>query len=81
MEVVDTQKIEHLLPNTNLNDIPAVEGEIDVLVGLEYAVSHPQIVDSNDNLIVSENVFGNCISGTHSLVKCGKITVHRVTIQ
>ena len=80
MKKVDTQNIKQLFPNTNLDDIPAVEGEIDVLIGLEYAVYHPQIIHSNDNLIVSGNVFGKCISGTHSLVKCGKGDVHRVTI-
>ena len=77
---IDKGNIKHLFPNTDLHDVRMIKGEIDVLIGLEYAGLHPQIIASNNNLIISANVFGKCISGIHPLVKRTHPFVHNITI-
>ena len=42
-----------------------VEGEIDVLIGLQYAAYHPVPVQTHDHLILYSNRFGKVIGGSH----------------
>ena len=44
-------------------------GDIDVLIGFNYALLHPSIVQSSGNLILMKNRFGMCISGSHYKLK------------
>ena len=44
-------------------------GEIDVLVGYEYARFHPAREQSVGHLIILNNQFGKCMSGTHQMLK------------
>ena len=57
-----------VLKNTGFSDVHQLEGEIDVLIGLDYAAHHPQIVSSNRHLVISANRLGKCISGIHPTV-------------
>jgi len=41
------------------------EGEVDVLIGLEYAGFHPDKEKSVDHLVLFANRFGACLGGTH----------------
>ena len=44
-------------------------GEVDVLIGYEYAGYHPTVEDSVGHLLVLENRFGRCIGGAHPKLK------------
>ena len=46
-----------------------MKGEVDVLIGLDYASFHPQKIQNNEHLVVYENRFGICIGGTHPSIK------------
>ena len=43
-------------------------GEIDVLIGYQYAACHPQREDNNGHLLLLKNRFGKCIGGSHPLI-------------
>jgi len=43
-------------------------GEIDMLVGFEYAGFHPQREKSIDHLLLMSNKFGRCIGGSHNKI-------------
>lgn len=49
----------------NKNEILRPEGEIDVLIGFNYALLHPRVSQSSNNLMLLENRFGKCIGGSH----------------
>ena len=42
------------------------EGEIDMLIGLQYAVFHPVPVSTSGHLILYRNCFGTVLGGCHS---------------
>ena len=51
-----------------INDIELtrpVEGEIDVLIGLEYAAYHPDRIAAEGHLLLYENRFGKTVGGRH----------------
>ena len=62
---VDYQSLSTLFSKHNFSSMPKPVGEIDVLIGIDYAAFHPQIIDTNKHLVLSKNCFGECISGSH----------------
>ena len=50
-------------------DIQRPRGEIDVLMGLEYAGYHPVRQQANGHLLLLENQFGICIGGSHPTLR------------
>ena len=46
-------------------EIRRPEGEVDVLIGLEYAGFHPDKEKIVDHLVLFRNRFGACLGGTH----------------
>ena len=52
--------------NIQLNEVKRPKGEIDILIGFDYAGYHPIKVQSNGHLLVMQNQFGMCLSGYHS---------------
>tara|TARA_B110001454_G_scaffold196478_1_gene199376 strand:- start:542 stop:6220 length:5679 start_codon:yes stop_codon:yes gene_type:complete len=44
-------------------------GEIELLVGLEYAAFHPERVKVCGHLLLMKNIFGECISGAHPILQ------------
>jgi hypothetical protein len=44
-------------------------GEIEMLIGYEYAGFHPEKVDSKGHLLLLQNKFGKCLGGAHQMVK------------
>ena len=64
IEAVPLEKIASLLqiPEGELNR--PQEGEIDILIGQQYAALHPIRIKSNGNLILMENEFGLVVAGT-----------------
>ena len=70
-----------IFKNVNLEELIRPIGEIDVLIGFEYAGYHPVTEQSADHLLVMQNRFGKCLGGFHKLSseKTQK-TIQHVTI-
>jgi len=49
-------------------DVTRPVGEIDMLIGFEYAGFHPEREKSKGHLVLMRNKFGRCLSGAHSLL-------------
>ena len=54
------------LLNTDVEKIGRPTGEIDMLIGFEYAGFHPQKIHSSDHLLLLRNKFGCCVGGSHT---------------
>ena len=50
-------------------DVARPVGEIDMLIGFEYAGFHPEREKSKGHLVLMKNKFGRCLSGAHSLLE------------
>jgi len=84
IDVYSIDKITSDIPAVNLNgvyelfkNVPKKEierptGEVDVLIGYEYAGFHPQKEQSSGHLLLLKNQFGRCIGGTHQQIKITK---------
>ena len=44
-------------------------GEVDTLIGYEYADFHPLKEQSSGHLLLLRNQFGRCVGGTHPVLK------------
>ena len=40
-----------------------------MLIGYEYAVNHPTMIEASGNLVLPGNKFGKCLGGCHPLLK------------
>ena len=40
-------------------------GEIDMLIGIQYAAYHPTCIEARGHLVLSQNRFGHIIAGSH----------------
>ena len=49
----------------SINQIKIPTGEIDLLVGMNYAAFHPQMVEANSQLVLYRSSFGMCLGGSH----------------
>ena len=54
-----------MFSNVDYADVNQPLGEVDIVIGLDYASFHPQIVESHRHLVLYQNRFGRCIGGTH----------------
>ena len=66
---LQVDKIMYLFKNITIDDIKRPSGEIDVLIGLEYASFHPRMLQYSGHLVLYENIFGTCLGGTHDTLK------------
>ena len=84
VEKIKIDEVVKLFPNLQAKDIERPEGEIDVLIGLEYAGFHPVRTNSNGHLLLLSNQFGKCIGGSYPLLVEGTrkviqhVTIHHV---
>ena len=80
LESIDLSKINHLFKGVSMKELQRPYGEIDVLIGFEYAGFHPLRKKSNGHLLLMENRFGKCIGGSHPLIceKTQKVVKHVV---
>ena len=44
-------------------------GEIDILIGLDFASFHPCMIQYHGHLMIYENRFGRCLGGTHTSIR------------
>ena len=70
------EKISSSIQCTNVNDFSKIlkidndkirrptTGEIDMLIGYEYAGFHPQKIRSENHLLLLKNKFGYCVGGS-----------------
>ena len=65
IEAIDIQGISHLFSQSELCGLNEVKGTIDVLIGLDHAIYHPQIVTQKGNLTIVSNCFGKCLCGSY----------------
>ena len=59
----------HLFEGLEKEDLDRPEGEMDVLIGFEYAGFHPVRQQSSGHLLVVKNWFGICIAGSHPTLR------------
>ena len=62
---LQTNAVLGLLDSQHVIDNRPTGGEVDVLIGLDHALFHPQIIQNNGHLVLYENRFGKCVGGTH----------------
>ena len=65
----DITSLMQIFKGVPINDIQRPRGEINVLVGFNYASIHPHKIRAGGNLILMENRFGKCIAGSHHKIK------------
>ena len=46
-----------------------LKGEIDILIGMQYAACQPVMIDSHEHLVLLKNRFGIIMAGSHSSSK------------
>ena len=83
IEVFGIEKISSSINRINLEEvaqmfnIPANEisrpqsGEVDILIGMQYAAFHPVRYAANGHLLLMKNQYGMVIAGSHPSVKIG----------
>lgn len=81
IEVFGIEKISSPITTINLSQIAKLleinaseiqrpdEGEIDILIGMQYAGFHPVRVNSKGHLLVLQNRFGSIVAGSHRMIK------------
>ena len=65
---IDLTAVSQLFQTVKPDEISRPYGEIDVLIGFEYAGYHPMKKECNDHLLLLENRFGKCLGGSHPLL-------------
>ena len=66
---VNLKKVSHLFPDVKREEIQRPTGQIDVLIGYEYAGYHPIKVQGSGHLLLLSNQFGKCLGGSHPDLK------------
>jgi hypothetical protein len=62
---IDMSKVMKYFPGLNKESIKRPKGEIDILIGYNYAAWHPVPKLSAGHLIILSNSFGMCVGGSH----------------
>ena len=68
IESIETDELARQL-DVNPGDFQRPVGEVDMLVGYEYAGFHPERVKSMQHLLLLKNKFGQCLGGAHELLE------------
>ena len=69
MEYIKVNNIVNLFKKLNLSEVRRPKGEVDVLIGTDYYVMHPDKEQIIDTLVLCTNQFGKCLTGHHKLLK------------
>ena len=84
MRKIDLDGVMHLFHNIDKKEVQRPIGEIDVLIGDEYAGYYPVREQSCGHLLLLKNRFGRCPGGSHTKLAENTFrliqhaTVHRV---
>ena len=75
IEPVNTDEIARMFKMDKESIARPQDGEVDLLLGMQYAALHPVRTKSIGNLLLMENQFGKVIAGSHPLLQnCSYIT-------
>ena len=66
---VDIKGISKLFQDVYEEELIRPTGEVDTLIGYEYADFHPLKEQSSGHLLLLRNQFGRCVGGTHPILK------------
>ena len=66
---VNIKGISKLFKDVDEDELLRPTGEVDTLIGYEYADFHPLKEQSSGHLLLLSNQFGRCIGGTHPILK------------
>ena len=69
IQTINLDGVHRLFRNVTKREITRPTGEVDVLIGFEYAGFHPQKEQSSEHLLLLKNRFGRCLGGTHPQIK------------
>ena len=69
VEGVDVRKVVQRFKGLKDEEVRRPKGEIDVLIGYNYASLHPVKMQSVENLLLLGNRFGKCLAGCHDSIK------------
>ena len=65
----DCSSVLHMFKGVDLRDVQRPTGEIDALIGFNYASLHPIMIQSSDILILMVNRIGICLAGSSYKLK------------
>ncbi|KAL9955853.1 hypothetical protein ACROYT_G037242 [Oculina patagonica] len=66
---VNIKGISKLFKDVSEEELTRPTGEVDALIGYEYADFHPSKEQSSGHLLLLRNQFGRCVGGTHPVLK------------
>lgn len=66
MRDMDVDRVLHLFQGIKKKEVQRPSGQIDVLIGYEYAGYHPVREQSSEHLLLLRNQFGRCLGGSHT---------------
>ena len=66
---IDMKSIVAQFKNVNLGDIERPSGEVNLLIGYDYAGWHPTSEQVHEHLIILSNIFGKCVGGRYPSLK------------
>lgn len=71
MNPIDMKTLSKLFTCSNVSNLICRRegGEIDLLIGMQYAAYHPVRIESNGHLLLMKNRFGFVIAGSHPNIK------------
>ena len=84
MQQINVKGVIKLFKDVHEKDVNRPIGEIDALIGLEYAGFHPVREQYHGHLLLLKNQFGKCLGGTHPFLKEGTrkliqhVTIHHI---
>ncbi|XP_071944795.1 uncharacterized protein [Antedon mediterranea] len=86
IECIAVQHVVGLFSKVRFEEIKRPTGQVDLLVGYEYAGYHPIRMEAAEHLLLLENRFGKCLGGSHPTLKENTTTlvktaalIHHVT--
>ena len=80
IERIDVELLAGIL-EIDLKGLERPTGEVDLLIGFEYAGFHPERIKSKGHLLLLENKFGRCIGGSHQdIVEKTKMMIQTIRV-
>ena len=70
---LEFSNLRQFFPKVNIDQLVRPKGEVDILIGYNYAAWHPIPENVCGHLIILSNSFGKCIAGSHPNI-CEKTT-------
>ena len=69
ISIIDKENLTRIFPDILLEQVARPSGEVDVLIGYDYAGWHPTKKQCCDHLLLLHNQFGKCFGGSHPHLK------------